>query len=418
MMTIQDGFQKIPKKRRRPLQPFLLERFDGWNDSTMSLSSSECEPLSLRELLSYSDDNGKKIWDQLSLGYVEPSHGSSYLREEILNAQFGSSPSLHPECVNVCAPQEGIFLTMQAICEPGDHVIVVAPAYQSLHEIASSLGCDVESWWPEEEEMRVTTSDGTRKETKCFRFNPETLQDMLRSNQTKLVVTNFPHNPTGALPTREEFQSMVDMVQDSGAWFLNDEMYRGLEHPTGNKIVPPLPPITDCMVRGISIGGVSKSFGLPGLRIGWVVNSDESFQKRIAELKDFTTICPPAPSEALAFIALRAQDALWERSRLILANGLCHLRQFVLDQEEHPEYALEWYEPMGGTFAWVKFQSRKSPHQMTASDYCNTIRKKTGLMLIPSGLFPECQADDRIRLTYGKKETENLLKVFEQELQR
>lgn len=400
----------------KPLRPFLLERFDGWNDSTMSLSSSECEPLSLSELLDYADDEGKERWDKLGLGYVEPSSGSRYLRQEILRAQFDTR-LLDEDCVNVCAPQEGIFLAVLALCSPGDHVVVVAPAYQSLHEIASSLGCEVSSWWPEEDDIEIETAShhAAAVSAKSFCFRPESLRELIRPNQTKLVVANFPHNPTGALPTQEEFAEMVGIVQESDCWFLVDEMYRGLEHPQQGKYVAPLPPVADCMPKGVSLGGVSKSYGLPGLRIGWLVNRDVRFQKRVAELKDYTTICPAGPSEALAFMALRSQVAILTRSRKILEGGLPVLRQFIADhqsEEKHPDFSLTWSEPKGGTFAWVGYQSNVMGLQ-AASQYCDRLRQGTGLMIVPSCLFTECQAsDDRIRLTYGKKGLRSLLELW------
>ena len=458
----------------RPLQPFLLERFEGWNDATMSLSSSECEPLSLAELLTYADDVGLHRWETLSLGYVEPSQGSEDVRQAIVDAQFTTSTStndsnheqqpqpppqqqqqlIHPGCVNVCAPQEGIWLALHAlVLQPGDHVVVVAPAYQSLHELAASLGCEVDLWWPEDDGVDISVAHGTGTQTvPTLTFRPETLQTLLRPGQTKLVVANFPHNPTGALPTREDFHTMMDMVQHCGAWFLVDEMYRGLEHPqpttsssshqpsqpqpsndaataaatttpataanTNESFVAPLPPVATCMPKGISLGGLSKSYGLPGLRIGWLVSGNPAFQRRVQELKDYTTICPPAPSEALALIALRAHDALWHRNRTIVAEGLGLVRQFVLEHSDrHPaDDRFEWCEPQGGTFAWVRLQSHTS---MSASDYCQAVRQRTGLMMVPSGLFPECQAtDDRIRLTYGRRGLANLLKVWQRDLEQ
>ena len=169
------------------------------------------------------------------------------------------------------------------------------------------------------------------------------------------------------------------------------------------------------MERGISLGGMSKSYGLPGLRIGWLVNRDPSFHKRVSELKDYVSICPPAPSEALAFIALRAQGQVWQRSRDIIAEGLPLLRQFVTDQaNNHQDHSFEWCEPLGGTFSWVKFQSKRG---MTASEYSQKVRQRTGLMMVPSGLFPECRAtDDRLRLTYGKTGLKELLEVWERDL--
>jgi aspartate/methionine/tyrosine aminotransferase len=408
--------------RRRPLQPFLLERFDGWKDSTLSLSSSECEPLSLKDLLSFADDEGSQRWESLSLGYVEPSNGSAYLREEIIKAQVAMASTsqttveLDPSyCVNVCAPQEGIFLAIQAMCQPGDHIVCVAPAYQSLYEVAASLGCEVTLWWPEEVEMKDTnTFQTTTQKSKTMTFNPSTLESLMRPGQTKMVVANFPHNPTGALPSHQDFQSMMDIIQGHGAWFLVDEMYQGLEHAGEHHR---LSSVATCMPKGISLGGVSKSYGLPGLRIGWLVNQDAAFHQRVSELKDYTTICPPAPSEALAFIALRGRGALWQRSRGIIANGLPKLRDFITNTTlTYPLHTFEWCEPQGGTFAWVKFSSTSG---VSASEYCQAVRQRTSLMMVPAGLFPECLPfDDRIRMTYGKKGTEELLKVLEGDLRQ
>ena len=105
--------------QRTPLRPFVLERFPGWTDGCDSLSSSECEPLSLAELLEHADADGRRVWEGLSLGYVDPSEGSLYLRDEIAAgyAAVGAAG------VNVCAPQEGIFLAVSALCAPGDHVV-------------------------------------------------------------------------------------------------------------------------------------------------------------------------------------------------------------------------------------------------------------------------------------------------------
>lgn len=272
-----------------------------------------------------------------------------------------------------------------------------------------------------------SSSNTTLTQTSSWRFHPGTLEKLIRPNQTKLVVANFPHNPTGALPSLDDYQKMIDIVQANGSWFLVDEMYRGLEHPQQGRFVPPLPPVAACMPRGISLGGVSKSHGLPGLRIGWLVNGQELvspslFQKRVAELKDYTTICPPAPSEALAFVALRAQEALWQRSRRILAQGLPVLRQFI----QHRRQSFTWSEPLGGTFAWVKFNNSRDDRKssgggssLTASQYCNTLRQRTGLTIVPSSLFTECKAkDDHLRLTFGKKGLDLLLQVWDRELQQ
>ena len=159
------------------LRPFLIERFEGWFDGSLSLSSSECEPISLRDLLSHADDAQRERWEALSLGYTDPSEGSSFLREAIA-AHY---ETLGPGSINVCAPQEGIFLAVSALCHPGDHVVATTPCYQSLTEVARAIGCEVSSWRPEGLEAG-----------RSVRFEPSTLAALLRPN-TRAVICNFPH---------------------------------------------------------------------------------------------------------------------------------------------------------------------------------------------------------------------------------
>ena len=116
--------------------------------------------------------------------------------------------------VLVAAPEELIFLTMNALLRPGDHVVCTFPGYQSLYELANSIGCEVSLWKPVEGDV--------------WRFDPDDLKRLLRLD-TRLVVWNFPHNPTGALPSPADYECMLALVRDSGAWLFSDEMYRLLE---------------------------------------------------------------------------------------------------------------------------------------------------------------------------------------------
>lgn len=172
------------------------------------------------------------------------------------------------------------------------------------------------------------------------------------------------------------------------------QMYRGLEHgPT-----PRLPAACDAYERGVSLGGMSKAYGLPGLRIGWLGSRSQPFMDRIAELKDYTSICPPAPyacsppslnlpaersalagvrCEVLAFIALRNKEALLARSRAIAARGLAACRSHV---SSHP-HALNWREPRGGTFSLVglRFSEQSLRAGGSAHAYCEALRRHAAI---------------------------------------
>ena len=134
--------------RAQALRPFLVEQYRGWTDPAVefpSLSSSECEPLSLQQLLALADDASLRQWEALSLGYPAFNAGSLWLRQEIAALY---SDAIGPAQVNVLAPQEGIYLAMRALLSPGAHVVVTSPCYQSLYEVARSMGCELSHWRP------------------------------------------------------------------------------------------------------------------------------------------------------------------------------------------------------------------------------------------------------------------------------
>lgn len=186
------------------LREFLVERYPGWTDGSCSLTSSECEPLSLHALLELADTECAARWRDLSLGYPSHNEGSPFLRHAIADLYECNLGLQH---INVLAPQEGIYLAMRALLSPGDHVIATVPHYQSLSEVARSMGCEVSPWRPEQ------ASPG---DTSALRFEPSDLRALLRPGVTKAVVVNWPHNPTGAVPTPAELDEVVDACAASG----------------------------------------------------------------------------------------------------------------------------------------------------------------------------------------------------------
>ncbi len=277
--------------------PFALERFFARYEFSARylLSASDCQGPTMAELVDAADDGLRTRWEHLELGYTE-SQGLPELRADIAT-QYGR---VDAEQVIVAAPEEAVFLTMHALLAPGDHVICTFPGYQSLYELARSIGCEVDFWEPAESPERAEGADGTG-----WRFDPAGLEGLIRPN-TRLVVWNFPHNPTGALPPAEDFTRMVAAVANAGAWLFSDEMYRLLEPAPELR----LPAAADLYERAVSLGGMSKAFGLAGLRIGWVAAHDQTVLERIKSLKDYTTICSSAPSELLALMALRERDGI------------------------------------------------------------------------------------------------------------
>ncbi len=362
--------------------PFALERYFARYEFSAPylLSSSDCDGLRMREALAMADDECRALWEDLALGYTE-SLGLPQLRAEIAGVYDGVSP----DDVLTGAPEELIFLAMNALLRPGDRVVCTYPGYQSLYEIARAVGCVVDLWEPREEG--------------AWRFDPADLAGMLRPG-TRLVVVNFPHNPTGALPTKAEADAIFEAAASVGARVFSDEMYRLLENDPADR----LPAACERVPDALALSGMSKVFGMAGVRIGWLVTRDAGALQSIAELKDYTTICSSAPSEVLALIGLRARAALVERHRARIARNLAALEAFVARHGER--FALA--PPRAGSVCLLRLRDGN------ATDFCRRLVDKAGIMLLPSSVFRF--GDDHVRIGLGRENMPDVLARLEDAL--
>ena len=281
-------------------EAFHLERYMSLYEfsARYSLASSDCESFPLAEVVSWADDECRALWEALTLGYTE-SQGLPQLREEIAGLYDGVAADDVIEVV----PEEGILIAMTVLLEPGDHVIVTHPGYQTLYGIAEGLGCEVTYWQPDEEQG--------------WRFDPGFVRGALRPN-TRVIVANFPHNPTGYLPTGAEYQELLDIAAEAGVYLFSDEMYRGLEQDPATR----LPSAVERYEKAVTLSGMSKTYSLPGLRVGWLATHDRELYARLAAYKDYTTICAGAPSEILALIGLRERERIIARNLRIISGNL------------------------------------------------------------------------------------------------
>ena len=364
-------------------RPFLLERYFARFVFTTRhlLASSDCEALSLAEVLELADDRDRAAWDGLKLGYTE-SPGLLELRERIATAYAG----LRADDVVTAAPEEALYILGRAVLRPGDRVIVSFPGYQSLYEIASCVGAQVERWTPEE------TADG-------WWFDPGRLAELARAG-AKAIVVNFPHNPTGALPSRAEWAAVVATAERAGALLVSDEMYRGLEYDADARLAP----AAVASERGVSIAGLSKAYGLPGLRVGWLATRDRALREAVQAYKDYTTICASAPSERLAVVALKNADRLVGRCRGIIAANRPLLEAFLLRQSSR----FAWRNPLAGPIAFARFH----PGDVTA--FCERVALTGGVMLLPSSVFE--WGDDHVRFGFGRTSLPEALSALERHL--
>ena len=359
------------------IEPFLLERYFAKYEFSARylLSSSDCEALSMSAVLQMMDPESKRLWEELNLGYTE-STGHPLLRESIAEIYA----NMNPEDTLVAAPEEGIFLFMHALLKPGDHVVCTFPAYQSLHAIATAIGCEVSTWEADEKQG--------------WRFDLERLKTMLRPD-TRLIVVNFPHNPTGYIPPRSDYDALIDLVRQRGVYLLSDEMYRFLEFDSSSA----LPPACELYDRAFSLCGLSKAFGLPGLRVGWIASRNREVLARMGGLKDYTTICSSAPSEILAITALRNTEKIVARQLERLRKNLAVLDEFFAEYDD----CFSWNRPAGGSVCFPRLLTDQG-----ADEICEGLVRSAGIMLVPASTFHF--GDRHVRIGFGR---ENLTEVIE-----
>jgi aspartate/methionine/tyrosine aminotransferase len=369
----------------KSLRPFLLERYFARFEFTTRflLASSDCEALSLAELLELGDDADRAAWSGLKLGYTE-SPGLQELRVRVA----AGYPGLTADEVVTAAPEEAIYLLGRAVIRPGDRVIVTFPGYQSLYEIASAVGAHVERWTPEE------TASG-------WWFDPGRLESLAKGGASAIVV-NFPHNPTGALPSPAEWARVVATAERAGALLVSDEMYRGLEYDPARRLVP----AAAATERGVSVAGLSKAYGLPGLRVGWLATRESSVLAAVQAYKDYTTICASAPSERLAVVALKNAERLIGRCRAIVAANRPLLEAFLSRQAQR----FSWRPPLAGPIAFARFQPGE------ASAFCERLALSAGVMLLPSSVFE--WGDSHVRFGFGRTSFSEALTALERHLQQ
>jgi aspartate/methionine/tyrosine aminotransferase len=340
------------------LTDFALERyFARWEFAVDHLlCASDIQGYPMAELLALADPEARAMWDDLKLGYTE-STGHPLLKREIAARYDG----LEADDVLVFAgAEEAIFGLVNTLVGPGDHAIVTWPGYQSLYEVARSAGADVTL-----HELR---------EDADWAIDLDRLRDQLTPT-TRLIVVNAPHNPTGMLPDREIFDGLVALAEDAGAYLLMDEVYRDLEYDPADR----LPAGAEALERGISLGVMSKSFAMAGLRIGWLATRDRDLLARCAAFKDYTTICSSAPSEVLALIGLRAADTVLARSRAIVAANLEVVDAFFEDWADR----FHWVRPRAGSVGFP----RLTVPGLTIDDWAADLVETEGVLLLPGSQF-------------------------------
>jgi aspartate/methionine/tyrosine aminotransferase len=364
--------------------PFRIEQYYARHEFTAAymLSSSDAESVAVVDLLALEPEAEERL-RSMHLGYTESPGGPSLRRA--IAAVYRTAEA--EDVIVVSAAEEGIFTAYHALLRPGDHVVVETPCYESALELARSAGAEATEW-------RRAYAEG-------WAHDLEALERALRPD-TRLVYVNTPHNPTGTLMPLPVLERVVELAAERGAWLFCDEVYRELEHDPLDR----LPAAVDLYERAISLGSMSKTYGLPGLRLGWLASRDREALGRVLDFKHYTTISSSAPSELLSEIALRHREALVERNRAIVHRNLPLLDAF-LDRQHR---ILSWVRPTASPIGFARIEDVDD-----VAGFCERLVAETGVLLLPGTVYDE---PAHVRLGFGRENMPEALARFEAWLDR
>lgn len=341
------------------------------------LGGSDSETHSLGEILDLADPESKEIWDKLSLHYTEP-YGMPVLLEEI--ASLYGDAITGSNILSFAGAEEGIYCLCHALLDPSDHAIAVTPCYQSLESVPSSL-CEVTKVGLDETESWELNIDRVIKE-----IQP----------RTKLLLINYPHNPTGAILTKAQQGQLIEIARTNDLWIFSDEVYRYLEFEPSDR----LPTMASIYEKGISLGVMSKSFGLPGLRVGWIAAQNQHLLAEMSNVKHYLSICNSAPSEVLSLIALRGQDKILARNLDIIQSNIALLDSFFLDYFDF----FEWTRPKGGCIGFSKIKG-----QWSSDVFAEKLLSAKGVLVVPDSVFDF--NENYFRVGFGRKNMPQALRL-------
>lgn len=368
------------------MRNFELElHFSKWEfNAKYHMTASDVESMPLKELLSLATPEERRDFDDLWLGYTE-TWGAPDLRD-IIATTYDTMVSDNILCF--AGAEEGIYAAMRVLLEKSDHAIVVVPNYQA----AETLPMDI---------CAVTGVPLQPREN--WRLDIDDVARAIRPN-TKLVSINVPNNPTGAIMDPDCLNDLISLCRQHNIYLFSDEVYRLLERDKNKRMQQ----VADVYEKGISLNVISKAYGFPGLRIGWIACQDEELLLRFERYKHYLSICNAGPSERLAVIALRNRDYILQRNRSLLQKNLKELERFFND---YPDL-FEWSVPDGGCIGYPRFLGRDGVEK-----FCHTLVSEYGVLLLPASIYRSELMDtptDHFRIGFGRRNIEAGLAVIRQ----
>ncbi len=361
------------------IEDFHLESYMAkWEFKTPHLlCCSDPESMSQNELLALADPETLDLWQSLTLGYTQ-DRGHPILLDEIARLYPGLSSQ---NILTFAGAEEAIFTAMQTLLQPDDHVICIIPAYQSLYSVAQSIGC----------QMTFIALDAENS----WSLDLNAVKNAVTA-KTRMIVINFPHNPTGALITRPELDTLIEIAREANAYLFSDEVFRYLEADEKDR----LPAAATLYEKAVSTHALSKSFGMPGLRIGWMVSQDEIALQRMRKFKHYLSICNSSASEILGIIALRSREQIQGRINSILRINREHMERFFAKHSNRFSYI----PAKGGTMVFPSLLEKEG------IDVFARGLIEQGVLILPASVFS--MPGNHFRLGFGRANfRDNLMRL-------
>jgi aspartate/methionine/tyrosine aminotransferase len=340
------------------IETFALERWmTRWETVVRyDLAESGIKPMTVDELLTLAGrDAALERMLGISLGYSE-ARGTEELRALLAALYRDATPD---EILVTTGAIEANFLLFNVLLNPGDHIIVVDPAYQQLQSVPKAIGCDVSLW-----KLRPEND---------FRYDLDELEALVNV-RTRLIVINTPHNPTGSVLTPVEQERVFAIAERVGAHVMGDEAYRWLTLP-GRE--PFAGPVRDLGERGISVGTLAKPFGLPGLRIGWIAATPEIVRACWSQ-RDYISLSPGKLNDYLATLAIQQREAIFARTQKIAAENLTTLEQWIHERED----LVSWVPSRGGLLGLLRYDI-----DVPSMELADRLASEVSVMLAPGAAF-------------------------------
>lgn len=361
------------------LPDFKLETyFSKWEfNSQYHMTASDAESMSLRDLLNLATPQEREEFESMWLGYTE-TYGAPDVRDAIATMYVDRNAS---DILCFAGASEGIYAANMVLLNKSAHAIVITPNYQS-HETLPNSMCDTTG-------IPLDPEDS-------WSLDIDRVAAAIRPN-TRLLTINFPHNPTGKILERDRFDALIELCRKHGVYILSDEIFNGLGRTGTNH----LPYVSDVYERGLSLNVMSKAYGLPGLRVGWIACTDRAVLSQMERLKHYLSICNSGPSERLTKIALLHREQILKRNCEIIDTNLSVLDEFF---NEHAD-RFEWKASDGSCMAFPKYLGSEG-----VEAFCRSLIEQSSVLLLPGSIYqsdlepiPGAAQVNRFRIGFGRK---------------